>query len=150
SMRKALELSTTTAPALTAAGANSLLREPPAENSAMSTPSKLFSVNSSTLSVSPLKVIVLPTEREEARSFRDLTGKFLFSRVLIISTPTAPVAPAIATLYDLLMILLRGFGLVPLPWSYELGQENDCSRYHGQAIHASVMHGTRAHKIARG
>ena len=34
----------------------------------------------------------------EARRRRFLTGKFLFSRVLTISTPTAPVAPATATL----------------------------------------------------
>ena len=39
-MRKAEELSTTTAPAFTAMGANFLEMPPPAENSAMSTPAK--------------------------------------------------------------------------------------------------------------
>ena len=47
SMRKAEELSMTTAPALTAIGANFLEMPPPAENSAMSTPSKERSVSSS-------------------------------------------------------------------------------------------------------
>ena len=44
SIRKAEELSTTTAPAFTAIGANLLEMPPPAENSAMSTPSKECSV----------------------------------------------------------------------------------------------------------
>ncbi len=47
SMRKAEELSITTAPALTAAGENFRDVPPPAENSAMSTPSNDFSVSSS-------------------------------------------------------------------------------------------------------
>ena len=47
SMRKADELSTTTAPAFTAIGANFLEMPLPAENSAMSTPSKERSVSSS-------------------------------------------------------------------------------------------------------
>ena len=47
SIRKAEELSTTTAPAFTAIGANFLEMPPPAENSAMSTPSKECSVSSS-------------------------------------------------------------------------------------------------------
>jgi hypothetical protein len=45
SIRKAEELSTTTAPALTATGANLREMPPPAENSAMSTPSKARSVS---------------------------------------------------------------------------------------------------------
>ena len=46
SMRKVLELSITTAPALVAAGANCLLVPPPALKSAMSIPSKESSVSS--------------------------------------------------------------------------------------------------------
>ena len=47
-MRKALELSTTTQPALAAMGANSREIEPPALNSAMSVPAKLSRVSSLT------------------------------------------------------------------------------------------------------
>ena len=47
-MRKAEELSTTTAPLLTAIGANFLEVEPPAENSPMLTPSRPCSVSSCT------------------------------------------------------------------------------------------------------
>ena len=52
-MRKAEELSTTVAPAAEASGANFLEIEPPAENSAMSTSPKEFSVSSSTVIVAP-------------------------------------------------------------------------------------------------
>ena len=98
SMRKALELSIITAPAETTAGRNAREMSPPALNSAMSTPRNEASVISSTVTSSPLNFSVLPAERAEARSFRFLTGKLRFSSVLIISTPTAPVAPATATL----------------------------------------------------
>jgi hypothetical protein len=47
SIGNAEELSITTAPAFTAAGKNFLEVPPPAENNAMSTPSKEFSVSSS-------------------------------------------------------------------------------------------------------
>ena len=53
-MRQALELSTTTQPALAAAGANFSEVPPPAENRAMSTPSKLSSVRTSTVSSPPM------------------------------------------------------------------------------------------------
>ena len=49
-MRKADVLSMTTAPAATAAGANSRLMLPPAEKNAICTPLKLFLVISSTMS----------------------------------------------------------------------------------------------------
>ncbi len=55
-MRKADELSTTTAPALTAIGANFLEMPPPAENSAMSTPANDVSVSSSMTMFWPRKV----------------------------------------------------------------------------------------------
>ena len=38
----------------------------------------------------------LPTERAEASSLREATGKFRRSRTRRISTPTAPVAPTTA------------------------------------------------------
>ncbi len=63
SIRKAEELSITTAPALTAIGANFREMPPPAENSAMSTPSKERSVSSSITIFCPRKSMVLPAER---------------------------------------------------------------------------------------
>ena len=98
SMRQALELSTTTHPSLAASGANRSLVLPPAENSAMSMPLKQPSVSSWTGTGSPLKRRVRPTERAEARKRIDFTGKSASSRQVIIWFPTAPVAPATATL----------------------------------------------------
>jgi hypothetical protein len=99
-MRKADELSTTTAPAATASGANSLDVPAPAENKAMSMPLKQSRVNASTGKDRPLNGNVLPTERADANSLIDprgaLTGHCRCSRHLRISTPTAPVAPTMA------------------------------------------------------
>ncbi len=67
-MRNALVLSTTTAPAATAAGANSLLIDPPAEKNAICTPLKLSLVSSSIGQAWPLNVAVLPALRADARS----------------------------------------------------------------------------------
>ena len=97
SRRKAEELSTITAPASTTALRNCFEIPAPALKSAMSTPRNDASVISSTAISSPRKRILFPAERAEARSLSEATGKFRRSRVLSISTPTAPVAPAMAT-----------------------------------------------------
>ena len=96
SMRKADELSITTAPAAFAAGTNSRLRVAPAEKKAMSTPLKDAAVSSSTVYGLPLNSRVLPAERLDASSFRLATGKLRRSITRRISTPTAPVAPTTA------------------------------------------------------
>ncbi len=62
-MRKAEELSTTTAPWRTAIGAKCFEVALPAEKSAMSVPAKLPSVSSSTGSASPLNSSRFPAER---------------------------------------------------------------------------------------
>ena len=64
----------------------------------MSIPSKDFSVSSCMIISLPLKFIFLPADRAEARGLSSLTGKFLSSKQLIISCPTAPVIPTIAIL----------------------------------------------------
>ena len=97
SMRKADELSMTTAPALTAIGENLLETLLPAENSAMSTPSKEFSVNSSITSSWPRNESRLPAERLLASAFSLPTRKPRLSMVAMNSAPTAPVTPAMAT-----------------------------------------------------
>ena len=74
-MRKALVLSTTTAPAATAAGANSLLIAPPAEKKAICTPLKLSLVSSSTVYVLPANSIFLPALLALASSLRLLDGE---------------------------------------------------------------------------
>ena len=108
SIRKAEELSTTTAPALTATGANFREMPPPAENSAMSTPSKEFSVSSSITICWPRKSIVLPAERALASAFSLPTGKPRLSMVAMNSAPTAPVTPTMATTGSLLTGLSSG------------------------------------------
>src|SRR5215472_1435847 len=97
SMRNAEELSTTTAPAFAAIGAKRLEMELPAENSAMSTPRKLSSVSSETVSGRFLNGRVLPADRAEASRRSSEAGKRRASRHPISSIPTAPVAPTIAT-----------------------------------------------------
>ncbi len=97
SMRNADELSTTTAPAFTAAGAKRFDCAPPAENSAMSTPLRLSSVSSCTATSAPRNFIFLPADRAEASSRSSDSGNLRCSRHCMSSTPTAPVAPAMAT-----------------------------------------------------
>src|ERR1017187_933849 len=104
SMRNAEELSMTKTPCLAAIGANFLEIDPPALKNAMSTPLKLFSVNSSTKSSLPRNAIFFPLEREDAKSTRSDRGKGRFSRQRKNSIPTAPVAPTTATLYFFLLI----------------------------------------------
>ena len=58
-------LSTTTAPALTAYGANFADTEPPAEKRAISTPSNESSVVNSTVTSCPLYFNTFPAERED-------------------------------------------------------------------------------------
>ena len=98
SMRNVLELSMTTAPAFTAAGANVLLAPPPAK-SAMSIPSKESSRVSATVYSLPMKAIFLPAEREDASKRSSANGNLRSSMRFKNSCPTAPVAPMIATLY---------------------------------------------------
>ena len=98
-MRQALELSTTTAPARAAMGPYSLLMPPPAENRAISTPSKESLVNTSTGISLPRKVTFFPRDRSEARGTNRATGNLRSSRQATICCPTAPVAPTTATLY---------------------------------------------------
>ena len=104
-MRHALELSTTTHPSLAASGAKRSLVPPPAEKSAMSIPLKHPSFSSCTGIGSPLNRSVRPTDRADARKRIDFTGKSASSRQVIIWLPTAPVAPATATLNLRLAIL---------------------------------------------
>ena len=78
-------------------GANSFEMLPPALKSAMSMPLKESLVSSVIATSWPRNLSCLPTERAEASRVSLPTGKFRFSSVLIISTPTAPVAPTTAT-----------------------------------------------------
>src|SRR5665213_2260198 len=97
SCRNALELSTTTQPALAAMGANSFEMLPPALKSAMSMPLNESCASSLTSISAPRNFNFFPVERADASKVSLLAGKFLFSSVLIISMPTAPVAPTTAT-----------------------------------------------------
>src|SRR5512141_827586 len=104
SIRNAEELSTTTAPEAHAAGANSLLRDAPAENRAMSIPLKASFESSSTGNSCPSNFSFLPTDRSDARSRRFWIGNFRSARIFRKTSPTAPVAPAMATLKRLPLI----------------------------------------------
>src|SRR4030067_387056 len=54
----------------------------------------------------PLDLRYCPADLSDASSFILSTGNFLSSKILIISLPTTPVAPAIATLYFDFFIIL--------------------------------------------
>src|SRR5262245_3098886 len=97
SIRKADELSMTTAPAFAAIGENRFEGPLPAENSAMSTPSNERSLSSSTTISCPRKASLLPAERLLASAFSRLMRKPRLLRVAMNSAPTAPVTPAMAT-----------------------------------------------------
>src|SRR4051812_15442247 len=100
-MRKALVLSTTTAPAFTADAANSLLTEPPAEKKATFTSLKLSCFSSSTACDFPLNSTDFPALRAEARNLMLLIGKSRSASTVRNSCPTAPVAPTMATFTDM-------------------------------------------------
>ena len=102
SMRKALELSITTAPAFAACGANSRDTVAPGEKRAISTPANESGLRRRTVSSSPRNSTCCPSLRSEASGTSSPTGNSRSSSTLIISRPTAPVAPAIATLYFLI------------------------------------------------
>ena len=94
----------TIAPCLTASGASALEIEPPAENSAISIPLKLSGVASSTVISSFLNLIFFPAERFEDNNFNSPIGNDFLSKISRIFSPTAPVAPTIATLYSFAII----------------------------------------------
>ena len=97
SMRQALELSMTVAPRRAASGASTRDVSPPAENSAISTPSKASGVASWTVwSVLPTS-ISRPALRALASSRRSPNGNSRSSSIRIIVPPTTPVAPTTAT-----------------------------------------------------
>ena len=81
SIRNAEELSTTTAPEAHAAAANSLLREAPAENRAMSIPLKASFESSSTGNSCPANFSFFPTDRSDARRRRFPIGNFRSARI---------------------------------------------------------------------
>ena len=105
SILKALLLSITTVPDSTACGIYTLLLSRPAEKNAKSTPLKDFDVNCSTGIFSPLYSSFFPIEREEASSLKFLTGNSRASKSFRNSLPTAPVAPAITTFFDLIFLV---------------------------------------------
>lgn len=100
--RNALELSINTAPdALISSTKRSAISFSAAPRM-MSRPSK-FSLHASTTT---WPFISLPAEFRLASSLSSPTGKLRSARILIISCPTAPVAPRIPTLYFFILILL--------------------------------------------
>ncbi len=99
SMRNAEELSTTTAPACAARGPYVFEIPPPALKNAISISAKLSSVSSFTSTSRPANGIFLPSERADASRCNSEIGNCRSPKQRRNSTPTAPVAPTIATLY---------------------------------------------------
>ena len=93
SLRQALELSTTIAPAAATRGAHSLDVEPPLENRATSSPEKPAVAVSSTVMSSPFHGSVVPADRALAKYRISSTGKPRSSRRVRMTLPTCPVAP---------------------------------------------------------
>src|SRR5262245_54060436 len=98
SMRQALELSTTTAPALAAIGLDSRLTLAGVLDSTTSTPANASGLIGSTVYDLPLNSIDLPALRSLARNLIDRNPKFRSTSTCRMTSPTAPVAPTTATL----------------------------------------------------
>ena len=89
----------TTQPAAPARGAWMAETEAPGENRPISQPVKSNVSRFCTVrTLSSPKETCWPAERGDARAAISRTGKFRSARVFRISRPTAPVAPATATL----------------------------------------------------
>ena len=95
--RKALELSTNTAPASRIWGANRFAISFSAAPKTRSRPWKASSFASTMGTVSPLNRMVLPALRALARGRTLPTGKSRSASIFSISWPTAPVAPRTPT-----------------------------------------------------
>src|SRR5262245_41124618 len=98
SMRQALELSTTTAPARAAMGLYSRLTTAGVLDRTRSTPANASGRSGSTVYDLPLKVRGLPALRSEARNLMARKGNERCSSTCRMISPTAPVAPTTATL----------------------------------------------------
>ena len=88
SLRKALELSTTIAPASANTGASARDVVAPAENSATSSPLGSAVAASSTTISRPAYGSTVPADRAEAKNRMSPTGKPRSSRIWRIATPT--------------------------------------------------------------
>ena len=99
SIRKAELLSIATQPRFTASCANFTEFSEPALKIAMSKSLNESGVVSWILCVCPSASNSFPADRDEASNLNSLAGNSLFSRSLIISWPTAPVAPTIPIRY---------------------------------------------------
>src|SRR5262245_15085226 len=97
SMRQALELSTTIAPARAAIGENSRLIDAGVLDRTISTPAKASGRNSSTGYDLPWNSIALPALRSEARNLMERRGNLCSLNTCRMISPTAPVAPTTAT-----------------------------------------------------
>src|SRR5207237_6456222 len=98
SMRQALLLSMTMAPALAAMGLYSRLTMAGVLDRTMSTPTNASGRIGSTGYVLPLNVMDLPALRSEARNLIARKGNECSSSTCRMISPTAPVAPTTATL----------------------------------------------------
>src|SRR5437588_3031016 len=98
SMRQALELSITIAPARAAIGLDPRLTDAGVDDSTMSTPANASGRIGSTVYDLPLNWIDLPALRSEARNLivRRLNARSMSTCRML--SPTAPVAPTTATL----------------------------------------------------
>ncbi len=96
SMRHWAELSMTTAPRAAASGASTRETSPPAENSAMSTPSKASGLDTWTGHFRPANATERPSGGD-ASGRSSATGKPRSASTVIIVCPTRPVAPHTAT-----------------------------------------------------
>jgi len=98
-------LSITTHPVAVAIGAYFAEISPPAENKPICTFEKSKASKSSTSQDLPWQLKLFQAERFEAKGYKLLIGKFLSSKIEIRTSPTAPVAPTIATSYFLLIFI---------------------------------------------
>ena len=111
SIRKAAELSTTTAPRSTAMGAHSAETSSGTSNIATSMPSNASGDSATTVNSSPRHINFLPALRADAINRISPHTSLRSDKMLSMTVPTAPVAPTTASdgFFELFFLLIGQF-----------------------------------------
>src|SRR5262249_15579371 len=107
SIRQALELSMTMAPALAAIGLLSRLTDAGVLERTICTPANASGEIGSIAYFLPLNSMLLPALRDDARNLTDAKGNLRSIKTWRMTSPTAPVAPTTATWTDIEVVLSR-------------------------------------------
>ena len=129
SERNALELSINTAPDEIIFGANFFARSEETAPRTKSSPEKSAPSAFSKVTSLPIKVIILPALRSEAKSLILPAGNLRSESIFIISLPTAPVAPRMPMLY----VFINCLSQIVVLRHYMQSRQSCCSKRENNA-----------------